>query len=115
MNCARCLCSNGKLDEGIGDVDESTYENCMPNQEVFDIGGFAAIAGCLDKLKSSEKQVGTPLEEDLGSLGHHFHPTSVPDTILQASAGDKGEREGATKKTQGAGLEIHGMLKHVQQ
>lgn len=88
MNCARCLFSDGEL-EGIGDVDESTYENCMPNQEVFDIGGFAAIAGCLDKLKSSEKQVGTPLEEDLGSWGHHFHSTSVPDTILQASAGDE--------------------------
>ncbi|KAJ7001101.1 protein CHROMATIN REMODELING 25 [Populus alba x Populus x berolinensis] len=88
MNCARCLSSDGEL-EGIGDVDESTYENCMPNQEVFDIGGFAAIAGCLDKLKSSEKQVGTPLEEDLGSWGHHFHSTSVPDTILQASAGDE--------------------------
>ncbi|KAJ7002349.1 LOW QUALITY PROTEIN: protein CHROMATIN REMODELING 25 [Populus alba x Populus x berolinensis] len=81
MNCARCLSSDGEL-EGIGD-------NCMPNQEVFDIGGFAAIAGCLDKLKSSEKQVGTPLEEDLGSWGHHFHSTSVPDTILQASAGDE--------------------------
>ncbi|KAJ6395974.1 hypothetical protein OIU77_021096 [Salix suchowensis] len=88
MNCARCLFSDGKL-EGIGDVDESTYENYMPNQEVFDIGGFAAIAGCLDKLKSSEKQVGTPLEEDLGSWGHHFHSTSVPDSILQASAGDE--------------------------
>jgi DNA repair and recombination RAD54-like protein len=34
-------------------------------------------------------QVGTPLEEDLGSWGHHFHSTSVPDTILQASAGDE--------------------------
>ncbi|KAJ6403541.1 hypothetical protein OIU84_015450 [Salix udensis] len=88
MNCARCLFSDGKL-EGIGDVDESTYENYMPNQEVFDIGGFAALAGCLDKLKSSEKQVGTPLEEDLGSWGHHFHSTSVPDSILQASAGDE--------------------------
>ncbi|KAB5561235.1 hypothetical protein DKX38_006192 [Salix brachista] len=88
MNCARCLFSDGKL-EGIGDVDESTYENYMPNQEVFDIGGFAAIAGCLDKLKSSEKQVGTPLEEDLGNWGHHFHSTSVPDSILQASAGDE--------------------------
>lgn len=34
-------------------------------------------------------QVGTPLEEDLGSWGHHFNPTSVPDAILQASAGNE--------------------------
>ncbi|KAL2349569.1 hypothetical protein Fmac_003569 [Flemingia macrophylla] len=34
-------------------------------------------------------QVGSPLEEDLGSWGHHFFPTSVPDGILQASAGDE--------------------------
>jgi len=29
------------------------------------------------------------LEEDLGSWGHHFLPNSVPDAILQASAGDE--------------------------
>lgn len=34
-------------------------------------------------------QVGTPLEEDLSNWGHHFSPTSVPDSILQASAGDE--------------------------
>lgn len=34
-------------------------------------------------------QVGNPLEEDLSSWGHHFFPTSVPDAILQASAGDE--------------------------
>ena len=34
-------------------------------------------------------QVGTPLEEDLGSWGHHFFPMSVPDAIFQASAGDE--------------------------
>ncbi|CAK7329865.1 unnamed protein product [Dovyalis caffra] len=88
MNCARCLYSDEGL-ESLGGGDESKNGNCMPNQEVVDIGGFAAIAGCLDKLKSSEKQVGTPLEEDLGSWGHHFHLTSVPDPILQASAGDE--------------------------
>jgi len=33
--------------------------------------------------------VGTPLEEDLGSWGHHFTSKSVPDAILQASAGDE--------------------------
>lgn len=34
-------------------------------------------------------QLGAPLEEDLGSWGHHFFSTSVPDPILQASAGDE--------------------------
>jgi len=34
-------------------------------------------------------QVGNPLEEDLSSWGHHFFPTSVPDGVLQASAGDE--------------------------
>lgn len=33
--------------------------------------------------------MGTPLEEDLASWGHHFTSNSVPDTILQASAGDE--------------------------
>ncbi|MCI03237.1 DNA repair and recombination protein RAD54-like protein, partial [Trifolium medium] len=33
--------------------------------------------------------VGNPLEEDLSSWGHHFFPTSVPDAILQAAAGDE--------------------------
>lgn len=43
----------------------------------------------MHKLKSSEKQVGTPLEEDLNNWGHHFYSMSVPDAILQASAGDE--------------------------
>lgn len=34
-------------------------------------------------------QVGTPLEEDLASWGHHSTSKSVPDMILQASAGDE--------------------------
>lgn len=40
-------------------------------------------------LYKSCLQVGNPLEEDLSSWGHHFFPTSVPDAILQASAGDE--------------------------
>ncbi|KAJ4825812.1 Protein CHROMATIN REMODELING 25 [Turnera subulata] len=88
MNCARCQSYNEGIDN-IEDGGKSTKESCISVQEVFDIGGFAEIAGCLHKLKSSEKQVGTPLEEDLGSWGHHFHSESVPDTILQASAGDE--------------------------
>ncbi|KAJ8763549.1 hypothetical protein K2173_002432 [Erythroxylum novogranatense] len=89
MNCARCLCNDEGL-ENIGGEEKSTDGSCLyDDQNVFDIGGFAGLAGCLHKLKSSEKQIGTPLEEDLGSWGHHFNSTSVPDAILEASAGDE--------------------------
>ncbi|KAH1030799.1 hypothetical protein J1N35_042973 [Gossypium stocksii] len=86
MNCNRCK-NDGS--ENIGEQERCESENgsSRSNQEVSDIGGFAGITGCLDKLKSSEKQVGSPLEEDLISWGHHFHSESVPDAILQASAG----------------------------
>ncbi|TYI45537.1 hypothetical protein E1A91_D13G044300v1 [Gossypium mustelinum] len=86
MNCNRCK-NDGS--ENIGEQERCESENGSSgsDQEVSDIGGFAGIAGCLDKLKSSEKQVGSPLEEDLISWGHHFHSESVPDAILQASAG----------------------------
>ncbi|XP_021652937.1 protein CHROMATIN REMODELING 25 [Hevea brasiliensis] len=87
MNCARCLFH----DDGPENIleGEGSINRCQSDQEVFDIGGFAGIAGILHKLKGSEMQVGTPLEEDLGSWGHHFHSTSVPDAILQVSAGDE--------------------------
>ncbi|MBA0727312.1 hypothetical protein Golax_000311 [Gossypium laxum] len=86
MNCNRCK-NDGS--ENIGEQERCESENGSSgsDQEVSDIGGFAGIAGCLDKLKSSEKQVGSPLEEDLISWGHHFISESVPDAILQASAG----------------------------
>ncbi|KAB1993614.1 hypothetical protein ES319_D13G042800v1 [Gossypium barbadense] len=86
MNCNRCK-NDGS--ENIGEQERCESENGSSgsDEEVSDIGGFAGIAGCLDKLKSSEKQVGSPLEEDLISWGHHFHSESVPDAILQASAG----------------------------
>ncbi|CAH9146022.1 unnamed protein product [Cuscuta epithymum] len=67
-------------------IQEETSDK--PNQEE-DIGGFACGASVLNKLKSSEKQIGTPKEEDLASWGHHFYPASVPDTILQSAAGDE--------------------------
>ncbi|CAM8994178.1 unnamed protein product [Rhodiola kirilowii] len=78
MNCSRCQRND----------DEPEVE-VASELELSDIGGFASLAGCFHNLSSSEKQVGTPLEEDLGSWGHHFFPTSVPDPILQASAGDE--------------------------
>ncbi|XP_062091450.1 protein CHROMATIN REMODELING 25 isoform X2 [Humulus lupulus] len=85
MNCIRC-----QSDDDRPEIENKLMNrSCESDQDSSDIGGFAEIAGCLEKLKSSEKQVGTPLEEDLGSWGHHFYPTTVPDAIFQASAGDE--------------------------
>ncbi|XP_050212084.1 protein CHROMATIN REMODELING 25 [Mercurialis annua] len=86
MNCTRCLSSDDCLESTIDEDGSKCNES---DEEVVDIGGFAKVAGILHKLKSSEKQEGTPLEEDLGNWGHHYHSTSVPDAILQASAGDE--------------------------
>ncbi|KAE9448498.1 hypothetical protein C3L33_19600, partial [Rhododendron williamsianum] len=91
----RCQHYDAMVDDGHdkgNNVDgvRATNEICQSEQE--DIGGFASLAGCLHKLRSSEKQVvevGTPLEEDLGSWGHHFFTSSVPDAIFQASAGQE--------------------------
>ncbi|XP_034681411.1 protein CHROMATIN REMODELING 25 [Vitis riparia] len=91
MNCNRCQ-NYDERPESVREEDgfESKNECCQSYQmDCDDIGGFAGITGCLHKLKRSEKQVGTPLEEDLGSWGHHFFSTSVPDAIFQASAGDE--------------------------
>ncbi|KAL9276140.1 hypothetical protein ACSQ67_026312 [Phaseolus vulgaris] len=84
MQCSRC-----QIHDGPGSTDAQSTEDNESGEETSDIGGFAEIAGCLQNLKRSEKQVGSPLEEDLGSWGHHFSPNSVPDAILQASAGDE--------------------------
>lgn len=54
-----------------------------------DIGGFGEISGCVQKMNSSNQQIDQPSEEDLGSWGHHSDPSTVPDTILQSSAGDE--------------------------
>ncbi|KAJ0076633.1 hypothetical protein Patl1_36148 [Pistacia atlantica] len=90
MNCTRCQ-NYEDVPESIGEGDENEagHGKFQSDEGIPDIGGFAGIAGCLHKLKSSEKQVGTPLEEDLNSWGHHFQSMSVPDAILQASAGDE--------------------------
>ncbi|KAK6916452.1 SNF2, N-terminal [Dillenia turbinata] len=94
MNCIRCQNIETEEDNEPesapnGDGDEWTSGICQPGQEESDIGGFASISGCLQSLKKSEKQIGTPLEEDLGSWGHHYFSRSVPDAIFQASAGDE--------------------------
>ncbi|KAI9127982.1 hypothetical protein K1719_000975 [Acacia pycnantha] len=91
MHCTRCQTNDdGPLSEDGKYAAQSTISNGESDEETSDdIGGFAKLVGCIHKLKKSEKQVGTPLEEDLGSWGHHFFPTTVPDAILQASAGDE--------------------------
>ncbi|KAK7283963.1 hypothetical protein RIF29_13713 [Crotalaria pallida] len=90
MQCTRCLTYAGPQSSNEKYAAAgSTLINYESDDETSDIGGFAGITGCLEKLKRSEKQIGSPLEEDLGSWGHHFSPTSVPDAILQASAGDE--------------------------
>jgi len=123
MNCARCQRTAQMFENEIDNMYEvsngrdSTIGGSLCSEKAEDIGGFAELAGCLHRLKSSEKQVGyccflhkcriyptvivifaichiyfqigTPLEEDLGSWGHHFVPTTIPDAILQASAGDE--------------------------
>ncbi|KAJ0981511.1 hypothetical protein J5N97_009766 [Dioscorea zingiberensis] len=93
MNCNRCKINNivqenNILNESKTAEDTDSTDEGQLNQLV-DIGGFAEIAGCLHKLRSSEKQLGSPLEEDLASWAHHFTPSTVPDLILQASAGDE--------------------------
>ncbi|KAJ8619003.1 hypothetical protein MRB53_015189 [Persea americana] len=95
LNCIRCKINNLSMadcSENLVEADlirDAADREHQDDLNASDIGGFAEVAGCLHKLRSSEKQLGTPLEEDLGSWGHHFFPTSVPDTIFQASAGDE--------------------------
>lgn len=57
MNCVRCQ-SNEDSPGSLKEVDAAESSGSpQSDQEVIDIGGFAAISGCLHKLKSSEKQV----------------------------------------------------------
>ena len=56
MNCARCVFHNDGL-ESIIDKDGSENRICQSDEEWSDIGGFAKIAGILNELKSSERQV----------------------------------------------------------
>uniref|UniRef100_A0A1J3I9M8 Protein CHROMATIN REMODELING 25 n=2 Tax=Noccaea caerulescens TaxID=107243 RepID=A0A1J3I9M8_NOCCA len=87
MSCIRCQNASGTENMEEGNETNVDDNACQIDQE--DIGGFAKDAECFDLLKDSERQVGTPLEEDLASWGHHFTSKSVPDAILQASAGDE--------------------------
>ncbi|XP_020089943.1 DNA repair and recombination protein RAD54 isoform X2 [Ananas comosus] len=90
MKCTRCERENLTVTDDMDDLSEIIGDkDSITGGHHNDVGGFAEITGCLHKLKNSEKQVGTPSEEDLVSWGHHFDPSSVPDAILQSSAGDE--------------------------
>ncbi|CAA6658879.1 unnamed protein product [Spirodela intermedia] len=87
MNCTRCE-TNSAAENRAGNMEGfNGTERTSPVEN--DVGRFAEIAGCLPRLREYERQLGTPLEEDLASWGHHSSPDSVPDAILQASAGNE--------------------------
>ncbi|XP_020681684.1 DNA repair and recombination protein RAD54 isoform X1 [Dendrobium catenatum] len=92
MNCARCNTNAQEVEDNNGYSDVRSKDSsgsCQVNQSADDIGGFAELAGCLHKLKKSERQIGCPLEEDLNNWGHHSIPETLPDAILHAAAGDE--------------------------
>lgn len=71
MNCIRC--ENSDVDRPElekRDVNQLMHGSCQSGQDTSDIGGFAEISGCLDKLKSSEKQVSNihPISYDSSQL-----------------------------------------------
>ena len=60
MSCIRCQNYDTVVDDRpdkVNDIDgfQTTDEGCQSDQD--DIGGFASTAGCLHRLRSSEKQV----------------------------------------------------------
>ncbi|CAM6077058.1 unnamed protein product [Sphagnum tenellum] len=79
LNCKRCETSNLS-------GSENTSTDCEVN-DTEDIGQFAKVAGCLDRLMPWQKQVGTPSEEDLSNWAHHTDAAAIPDAIFQAAAG----------------------------
>ncbi|KAG0470025.1 hypothetical protein HPP92_016725 [Vanilla planifolia] len=91
MDCTRCKENDESMETNIDNEigSEELHGRCQVNQLVDDIGGFAGIAGCLHKLRRSEKQIGCPLEEDLKNWGHHSIPATVPDAILESAAGQE--------------------------
>ncbi|KAJ1256270.1 hypothetical protein BS78_K054500 [Paspalum vaginatum] len=88
LKCSRC--DRGVMDGNGFELADTQHKASMPGvQDSVDIGGFGEISGCLHKMNSSHHQIGRPSEEDLGSWGHHCDPSTVPDTILQCSAGEE--------------------------
>ncbi|OEL32000.1 DNA repair and recombination protein RAD54 [Dichanthelium oligosanthes] len=89
LKCSRCNKDGSSLLDGNGFDLAATEYKSSGVQDYIDIGGFGEISGCLQKMNSSRHQIGKPSEEDLGSWGHHCDPSTVPDTVLQSSAGDE--------------------------
>eukprot|EP01018_Ginkgo_biloba_P036785 Gb_13098 [translate_table: standard] len=90
MECERCEIDGSGTSVDSKNLGSDSAEIIIADgHENSDIGDFAKISGCLLKQRHSEKQIGTPLEEDLKSWAHHNFPATVPDLILQAAAGDE--------------------------
>jgi DNA repair and recombination RAD54-like protein len=82
LGCNRCDAETEPTSEDVTADDGAPKEK----DECRDIGRFAEVAGVLDKLRPWEKQIGTPLEEDLKSWAHHADASTVPDALLQIAA-----------------------------
>ncbi|CAM0943959.1 unnamed protein product [Alopecurus aequalis] len=92
LKCNRCNKNDHMLLDGNGlDLAATEHNTVSTSKEKLynDIGGFGEISGCVQKMNSSNQQIEQPSEEDLASWGHHSDPSTVPDTILQCSAGDE--------------------------
>ncbi|KAL6912084.1 hypothetical protein ACP4OV_000889 [Aristida adscensionis] len=91
LKCSRCN-NNDNLQLAGNALDLAATEHkasVSGLQDYIDIGGFGEISGCMQQMNRSHHQIGRPSEEDLGSWGHHSDPSTVPDTILQSSAGEE--------------------------
>ncbi|KAM0926962.1 hypothetical protein ACQ4PT_003108 [Festuca glaucescens] len=92
LKCNRCNKNDHMLLDANGSNLAATEHSTVSTstERIYtDIGGFGEISGCVQKMNSSNQQIEQPSEEDLGSWGHHSDPSTVPDTILQCSAGDE--------------------------
>ncbi|AQK75165.1 DNA repair and recombination protein RAD54 [Zea mays] len=89
LKCSRCDKDGDPALDGTGFAATGHKASIPGVQDYADIGGFGEISGCLQKMNSTHQQIGRPTEEDLGSWGHHCDPSTVPDTILQCSAGEE--------------------------
>uniref|UniRef100_A0A453PNG7 Helicase C-terminal domain-containing protein n=2 Tax=Aegilops tauschii subsp. strangulata TaxID=200361 RepID=A0A453PNG7_AEGTS len=92
LKCDRCNKDHCMPLDGNGlDLDAAKHDTVSTSKEKLytDIGGFREISGCVQKMNCSNQQIEQPSEEDLRSWGHHSDPSTVPDTILQCSAGDE--------------------------
>ncbi|KAG0596659.1 hypothetical protein M758_UG273900 [Ceratodon purpureus] len=81
ITCERC--------DADADSEEITGTPDISAGNTEDIGEFAKVAGCSGKLRSWERQIGTPAEEDLLSWAHHGDSSTVPDAMLQAASADQ--------------------------